>query len=70
MSWSFIRREWGAVSFVLTVFLGVVIVPIGLYFGNQSPTTSGSAASAAAISTPTATATASAARTVSPSPTR
>ena len=68
MSWSFIRREWGAVTFVVTVFLGVIIVPLGLYFGNQSPTTSSTAASAPVVSTPTATA--SAARTASPSPTR
>jgi hypothetical protein len=35
---SFLRREWGAVTFVLTVFIGVVAVPLALYFGNQSPT--------------------------------
>jgi hypothetical protein len=37
VNWSFIRREWGAVTFVLTVLLGIVIVPLALYFGNQSP---------------------------------
>ena len=36
VNWSFARREWGAVTFVLTVLLGMVIVPAALYFGNQS----------------------------------
>jgi cytoskeletal protein RodZ len=78
VNWSFVRREWGAVTFVVTVALGIVIVPAGLYFGNQSPTTSASsAASAATVTVPTSTAsapqttsTASAPRTASPSPTR
>ena len=38
MNASFLRREWGAVTFVLTVFIGLVAVPLALYFGNQSPT--------------------------------
>jgi len=37
VSWSFVRREWGAVTFVLTVAIGIVIVPLALYFGNQRP---------------------------------
>ena len=37
MTWSFVRREWGAVTFVLTVAIGIVIVPLALYFGNQRP---------------------------------
>jgi len=59
----FLRREWGAVTFVLTVLLGVIVVPIALYFGNQnqaspvtlvSPTPSASAtpASPARVTTP------------------
>jgi hypothetical protein len=32
VSWSFVRREWGAVTFVLTVLVGVLAVPIALYF--------------------------------------
>jgi hypothetical protein len=36
VSWSFARREWGAVTFVLTVLIGVIVVPAALYFGNQS----------------------------------
>jgi hypothetical protein len=39
-----LRREWGAVTFVLTVLVGVIIVPVALYFTNQGP---------AAIGTPT-----------------
>jgi hypothetical protein len=52
---SFLVREWGAVSFVVTVFLGVIIVPIALVAGNHPPPPS-------SISTP-----ASASRTASPS---
>jgi hypothetical protein len=36
MSWPFIRREWGAVTFVLTVLVGVLAVPIALYFEHPS----------------------------------
>jgi hypothetical protein len=37
VNWSFVRREWGAVSFVLTVIVGMIIVPLALYFANQGP---------------------------------
>ena len=48
MNWSFARREWGAVTFVLTVLIGIIVVPAALYFGNQSvASTSGPAASSA-----------------------
>ena len=36
MSWDFLRREWGAVTFVLTVLIGLVVVPLALYLGSQS----------------------------------
>ena len=63
MNADFLRREWGAATFVLTVLLGVIVVPIALYFGNQnqaspvtliSPTPSPSAtvASPARVTTP------------------
>ena len=64
MSWSFVRREWGAVTFVLTVFVGMVVVPLALYFNNVGPSpvtgppiTSPTASSARAsgVTTPTAT---------------
>jgi hypothetical protein len=39
---SFIRREWGASTFVLAVAVGIIVVPIALAFGNhglaQTPT--------------------------------
>lgn len=61
MNWSVLRREWGAVTFVLTVLLGVIIVPVALYFTNQGPSP---------ISTPTistvSSARASGAETASP----
>jgi hypothetical protein len=66
---SFLRREWGAVSFVVTVFAGVIIVPLALILNNQSPHQPVSAASP----TPTASASAlpaSAPPTASPTPSR
>ncbi len=35
MNRSFLLREWGAVTFVLTVLVGIIIVPIGLVVGNR-----------------------------------
>ena len=66
MSWSFVRREWGAVTFVLTVFVGMVVVPLALYFNNvgpspvtgpaiTSPTASSSSARASGVTAPTPT---------------
>ena len=37
MNWAFVRREWGAVTFILTVLVGMVIVPLALFFTNQRP---------------------------------
>ena len=38
MNWAqFLRREWGAATFVLTVVIGLVAVPLALYQGNQNP---------------------------------
>ncbi|MGH7903381.1 MAG: hypothetical protein ACREPA_04535 [Candidatus Dormibacteraceae bacterium] len=37
MSPSFLRREWGAATFVITVLVGVIVVPVALYFGHQPP---------------------------------
>jgi hypothetical protein len=33
---SFLRREWGATTFILTVVLGLVVVPVALALGNHS----------------------------------
>lgn len=57
MNATFLRREWGAATFVLTVLVGMVIVPLALIFGHAG--TSGS--TSAPIATPTA--------STSPSPT-
>jgi hypothetical protein len=32
-----IRKEWGAVSFVVTVILGLIIVPVAFIFLNKGP---------------------------------
>jgi len=37
VNWDVLRREWGAVTFVLTVIAGMIVVPIALYFANQGP---------------------------------
>jgi hypothetical protein len=37
VNWSVLRREWGAVTFVLTVIVGMIVVPLALYFTNQGP---------------------------------
>ena len=67
MNWEFVRREWGAVTFVLTVLLGLIVVPVALYLGNQSapaaPLPTPSEASSARTTSP-----ASAPRIVTPSP--
>jgi hypothetical protein len=33
----FIRKEWGAVSFVVTVIAGLMIVPAAFFFLNKGP---------------------------------
>lgn len=71
MNWSVLRGEWGAVTFVLTVLVGVILVPVALYLANQSPTpvstgpiitVTSPVASGVASPTPTASPAASAAR--------
>jgi len=37
VSWAFIRREWGAVTFVLTVVVGMIVVPVALYLAGLGP---------------------------------
>jgi len=37
VNWAFVRREWGAVTFILTVLVGMVVVPLALYLANQGP---------------------------------
>jgi hypothetical protein len=69
VNWAVLRREWGAVTFVLTVIAGMIVVPLALFFAGQGP---------AAITTPNLTTTSSArastvqtaspARSPSPSP--
>jgi hypothetical protein len=58
VNWTFLRREWGAVTFVLTVIVGMVVVPLALYFTNQGP----SPVPFTTTPTPSATATASSTR--------
>jgi hypothetical protein len=70
LNWGqFLRREWGAATFVLTVIIGLVAVPLALYIGNKPPTpiqvpivTSPSPATGATTATP--------ALTASPSPSK
>jgi hypothetical protein len=37
VNWAALRQEWGAVTFVLAVVAGMIIVPLALYFANQGP---------------------------------
>ncbi len=67
MSWAFVRREWGAVTFVLTVLVGMVVVPVALYLTNVGP----SPVTGPAISSPTSSsARASGVNTPTPTPTK
>jgi hypothetical protein len=61
VNWAVLRREWGAVTFVLTVLVGMIVVPLALYFANQGPgaiaipgntTTSSARASSAQVASP------------------
>jgi len=64
VNWSVLRKEWGAVTFVLTVIVGIIVVPLALYFTNQGP-----AAIAAPPVTTASSARASSAQVASPTPT-
>jgi hypothetical protein len=64
VNWGVLRREWGAVTFVLTVLVGIIVVPAALYFANLGPgavvvpnipTTSSARASSAHVASPTPT---------------
>ena len=37
MNWAVLQKEWGAVTFVLTVVVGMIVVPLALYFTNVGP---------------------------------
>jgi len=66
VNWAtFLRREWGAATFVLTVVIGLVAVPLALYLGNQNPSlpVNVPVASSPRTATPASTAT-----TATPSP--
>jgi len=77
VNWAFIRREWGAVTFVLTVLVGMVVVPLALYFTNVAATpvaapnvTTSSSARASGVTSPSPSATTSPAHSPSPSPSK
>lgn len=64
MNWAtFLRREWGAATFVATVIIGLVAVPLALYLTNQSgapvalPTPTPTVASGPSVATPSIVAT-------------
>jgi hypothetical protein len=37
VNWAVLQKEWGAVTFVLTVVVGMIVVPLALYFTNVGP---------------------------------
>jgi len=60
VDWAVLRREWGAVTFVLTVVIGMIVVPLALYFANVGPAaviaptgTTSSAARSSSVASPT-----------------
>ena len=62
MNWTVLQKEWGAVTFVLTVIVGMIVVPLALYFANSGPgaiatpnipTASSARASSAVVATST-----------------
>ena len=60
MNWGVLRREWGAVTFVLTIIAGMIVVPLALYFANVGPSpvaapalTTSSSARASTVASPT-----------------
>jgi len=66
VSWSeLFRREWGAVTFVLTVIAGMIAVPIAFYFFHQAP----GPVNVPSIPTPTPSVASAAGTSPSPSPT-
>ena len=66
MDWgTFLRREWGAALFVLTVVVGLVAVPLALYFNGQKPAAAVAVATATPASSPRV---ATSAAVTSPSP--
>jgi hypothetical protein len=69
---SFLRREWGATTFVLTVLVGMIIVPLALTFGHQgtSPGSSGPATTSTAPASASPSATPSTSPSATPSPSR
>jgi hypothetical protein len=77
VNWAVLRKEWGAVTFVLTVLAGMVVVPLALYFANvspaaitTSPVTTTSSARASGVTSPSASPSASATTSPSPSPSK
>jgi hypothetical protein len=67
---SFLRREWGAVSFVLTVLVGLITVPAALYFGHQGTAAGSSGPATTASASPSASASPTTSPSASPSPSR
>jgi hypothetical protein len=62
VNWTVLQKEWGAVTFVLTVIVGMIVVPLALYFANAGPgaiatpnipTASSARASSAVVATST-----------------
>jgi hypothetical protein len=77
VNWSVLRREWGAVTFVLTVIAGMIVVPLALYFANQGPgpiltpgVSTTSSARSSSVASPTPTPSPSPKKSPSPSPSK
>jgi len=60
VNWAALRGEWGAVTFVVTVIVGVILVPAALYLTgvapaalSTAPITTASSARASGVASPT-----------------
>jgi len=71
VNWAqFLRREWGAATFVATVIIGLVAVPFALWSHGSGPSAPVNVPVASSPRTASAPSTATPAQTASPSPSK
>jgi hypothetical protein len=68
VNWAFLRREWGAIAFVVTVLIGIIVVPAALILKKQTAAWNNAVLVAPSF-TPSPTSSASSSPTTSPSAT-
>ncbi len=68
MNWAFVRREWGAVVFVLTVLIGMIVVPAALILNKPQTTGANTVLVSSPPPSPTPTPSGTASPSVRPTP--